>query len=121
MTTIRTIQKTYAFHHPFHLKGFDHSFPAGSYNVETEEEMLEGLSFVSYKRTGTTLHMIRTATTIIEPKIFNIDPRDFDLAVLRDRHQCAEETGLSDAPSMMSRVDKLAIERGENEGMTPRK
>jgi hypothetical protein len=65
--------------------------------------------------------MIRTATTIIEPKIFNIDPRDFDLAVLRDRHQCAEETELSDAPSMMSRVDKLAIERGENEGMTPRK
>lgn len=121
MTTVKTTRKAYAFMHPFHLKGFDHSFPAGAYNVETEEEMLDGLSFVSYRRTGTTLQLIRTETTMIEPKIFNIDPRDFDLAVLRDRHQCAKEIAFSDAPSTMSRVDKLAIERSENEGMPSQK
>ncbi|MFC4236765.1 hypothetical protein ACFOY8_16295 [Thalassospira xianhensis] len=118
MTTTRITQKTYEFLYPFNLAGFDLSFPPGYYNVETEEEILEGLSFVGFKRISTTMYMIRKPGTVIEPKTFNIDPRDFDIAVLRDRHQCSEHQDTRSGKTTMSKVDRQAIERSENEGMS---
>ena len=41
------------FDHPFRLKGIDRLFPAGSYEVLTDEEMIEGLSFPCYRRVAT--------------------------------------------------------------------
>lgn len=43
----------FAFDHPFRLKGIARLFPAGSYEVVTDEEMIEGLSFPSYRRVAT--------------------------------------------------------------------
>jgi hypothetical protein len=43
------------FKRPFTLKGLDHPQPAGTYDVETEEELLEGLSFPAYRRVSTTI------------------------------------------------------------------
>jgi hypothetical protein len=38
------------FDHPFRLKGLDRLLPAGSYEVLTDEEMIEDLSFPCYRR-----------------------------------------------------------------------
>jgi hypothetical protein len=43
------------FHLPFRLKGSAAPEPAGTYTVETEEELIEGLSFPAWRRVSTTL------------------------------------------------------------------
>jgi hypothetical protein len=51
--TTRSRRETVTFKHPFKLKNLDRLIPAGSYEVVTDEEMIEGLSFASYRRTAT--------------------------------------------------------------------
>jgi len=124
MTKFKNTQKTYVFSAPFKLTGFDHSFPIGQYSVEITEEMIEGLSFVAYKRIATTMRIIHSPDTFFQAKIFNkifnIDPRDFDLAILKDRHQCSENSATRHDTVELSQFDQIAISVSENEGMTDR-
>jgi len=39
--TVRTTSKTVTFRHPFNLTGTDEVQPAGTYTVETDEELLQ--------------------------------------------------------------------------------
>jgi hypothetical protein len=43
------------FSKPFVLNGRDGELPAGQYEILVEEELLHGLSFSAYRRTGTYL------------------------------------------------------------------
>jgi hypothetical protein len=51
--TTRSRRETVHFRHPFRIKGIDRLLSAGSYEVITDEEMIEGLSFPSYRRVAT--------------------------------------------------------------------
>jgi hypothetical protein len=51
--TIRSRKETVTFKHPFQIRGIDRLLPAGPYEVITDEEMIEGLSFASYRRVAT--------------------------------------------------------------------
>ena len=51
--TIRSRRETITFQHPIRIKGIDRSLPAGDYEVITDEEMIEGLSFAAYRRVAT--------------------------------------------------------------------
>ena len=51
--TTRSRHETITFRHPFHIKGIDRLLAAGAYEVITDEEMIEGLSFASYRRVAT--------------------------------------------------------------------
>jgi hypothetical protein len=51
--TMRSRRETITFKHPFRLKGIDRLLAAGAYEVITDEEMIEGLSFASYRRVAT--------------------------------------------------------------------
>lgn len=46
----RTERSKLTFGRPFTLKGGERSFPAGAYELVTEEELIEGLSFPAYRR-----------------------------------------------------------------------
>lgn len=50
---MRSRRETITFKHPFRIKSIDRLFPAGDYEVVTDEEMIEGLSFPSYRRVAT--------------------------------------------------------------------
>jgi hypothetical protein len=52
---IRSHTETLVFDTPFRLKGLDRLLPAGSYDVLTDEEMIEGLSFPCFRRVATTI------------------------------------------------------------------
>jgi hypothetical protein len=52
---MRSTRSTVTFPHPFTLSGYSDELPAGEYEVLVEEELLEGLSFAAYRRTGTYL------------------------------------------------------------------
>jgi hypothetical protein len=49
----RTRRETVHFKHAFRIKGIDRLLPPGDYQVATDEEMIEGLSFPSFRRVAT--------------------------------------------------------------------
>ena len=51
--TMRSRRETVTFKHPFQIKGIDRLLPAGDYEVITDEEMIEGLSFPAFRRVAT--------------------------------------------------------------------
>ena len=53
--TTRTSRTAVTFRRPFSLSGVDEGPPAGTYTVETDEELLEGLSFPVWWGTATVI------------------------------------------------------------------
>ncbi|MEH2529767.1 hypothetical protein V1277_003858 [Bradyrhizobium sp. AZCC 1588] len=51
--TTRSRREMVHFKCPFHLKGVGRPLPPGAYEVITDEEMIEGLSFQSFRRVAT--------------------------------------------------------------------
>jgi hypothetical protein len=51
--TTRSRRETVHFKHPFRIKGIDRLLLPGAYEVVTDEEMIEGLSFPSFRRVAT--------------------------------------------------------------------
>ena len=51
--TMRSRRETVTFKHPFRIEGVDRPLPAGAYEFITDEEMIEGLSFASFRRVAT--------------------------------------------------------------------
>jgi len=80
----RTTRKSVTFLHPFSLAAIDEILEPGTYIVETFEEVIEGLSFVAYRRVSTT---IVTAAKGYGPgarQVITIDPRDLEAAQEHD-------------------------------------
>ena len=51
--TMRSRRETITFLHPFRIKGIDRVLPPGAYEVNTDEEVIEGLSFPAFRRVAT--------------------------------------------------------------------
>ena len=51
--TIRSRREVVTFKHPFRIRGIDRLLPAGTYEVITDEESIEGLSFAAFRRIAT--------------------------------------------------------------------
>ena len=51
--TIRSRREVVTFEHPFRIRGIDRLLPAGAYEVVTDEETIEGLSFEAFRRVAT--------------------------------------------------------------------
>jgi len=50
---MRSRRETVTFRHPFQIRGVDRLLPPGAYEVVTDEEMIEGLSFPAFRRVAT--------------------------------------------------------------------
>lgn len=82
--TYRTREMLVTFQHPFTLGGFDEVLPAGEYRVETDEELLEGVSFSAYRRVRTLVHL-HARPTNPGPRVLTVDQAELDTALSRDR------------------------------------
>jgi len=51
--TTRSRREVVTFKHPFRIRGIDRQLPAGDYEVITDEETIEGLSFEAFRRVAT--------------------------------------------------------------------
>jgi hypothetical protein len=82
--TVRTTNKTVTFAHPFRLSEFDEPFPAGRYSIETEEELLDGISVPVYMRRKTMMQLIADPRRpgITEHAV--IDPQELEEALEAD-------------------------------------
>ena len=126
--TTRTNTKTVTFRRPFVLGGFDEVLPAGAYNVETDEELLEAISFPVYRRILTVIHLHAKSGDPRHTRALTIDPNELDAALARD--QAPADIAPSRGPDQRIRkatpeprwdsADCRALERGDDEGMIVR-
>ena len=72
--TTRTRRETISFVRSFRIKGIDRLLPAGAYEVITDEEMIEGLSFASFRRVATMIMVPAPRGSAIE--MISIDPAE---------------------------------------------
>jgi len=59
--TMRSRREKVHFRHPFQIKGIDRLLPPGDYEVITDEEMIEGISFPCFRRVATLIIIPGTA------------------------------------------------------------
>ena len=77
---MRTIRETVTFDHPFSLYAADGVQPAGTYTVETDEDLIEGVSFLAYRRVATTIYLPLRHGGPGSLQAVRIDPRELDEA-----------------------------------------
>jgi len=76
--TMRTSRKNVTFRRPFSLSGIDEVQPAGTYTVETNEELIEGLSFPAWRRTATVFLLRDPSGVIGTSRDLDIDPQELE-------------------------------------------
>ena len=74
--SIRSRREVVTFNHPFLIKGIDRLLPAGSYDVVTEEEMIESLSFAAFRRIATTITVPVEGSRGLATQAITISPGD---------------------------------------------
>lgn len=82
--TIRTTATTVTFAHPFNLNCLNETLPPGTYTVETDEELIEGMSFPAYRRVLTVIHLDGRPGYRSEKRTLAIEPADLEAALRRD-------------------------------------
>jgi len=80
----RSTEVTIRFSQAFRLSQFDQAQPAGSYQLVTEEERLEGLSFAAFQRVRTLLHLPGNARPGRTRQVVEVDPAELAAAVVAD-------------------------------------
>ena len=83
--TIRTTRTTVSFSQPFKLKDLDDLQPAGDYILDTDEELIEGLSRLAYRRVATMLHLPSTSRPQSRIEVVSVNPAELAAALERDR------------------------------------
>ena len=82
--TLRTKSRKLTFQRPFSLRGVQGLLPPGTYTVETDEELLEQLSFTAYQRVATSIR-VPVGGSANSYQMFRVEPADLDEAEKRDR------------------------------------
>lgn len=82
--TMRTITKTVTFARPFVLSAMDGVQPAGTYKVETDEELVQGVSFPVYRRVTTVIFLPSQSAGATWVHAIDIDPLELEAAQERD-------------------------------------
>lgn len=77
---LRTTKSSVTFRAPFELRELDEAQPAGTYDIVTDEEIVEGNERTVYIRVATLLHLRKGGTT----RIVTIDPAGLQAALVKD-------------------------------------
>lgn len=82
--TMRTTKSSVTFLRPFRLGTFGEQLPAGRYPIETDEELLEGMSFPAYRRTATIMQLMPDPQRPHVTEITMVDPQQLEEALTMD-------------------------------------
>lgn len=110
MKTRHTV-RTVSFQRPFTLSVRKDAFPPGRYRVEIDEELIDGLTFLAYRRAQTSLQCLTPQTGPRPGEVHIVDPAELDAALEADPPSLFSNTPATETP------DAGAIERAENEGL----
>ena len=64
--------------------GMEGTFPAGTYAVEETREPVEGLSFIGYRRTKTTIELPSSNAAYVARQLVEVEPADLEAALATD-------------------------------------
>jgi hypothetical protein len=123
--TTRTSKRTVTFRRPFILGELDEKQPAGAYIVETDEELLEGISFPAYRRIATLIRLHAKPGRPGITQTLYIDPKELEAALLRDAKPApppvdnvSTQKAAETSTEPRGKNDNFAdLDRSENEGM----
>ena len=82
--SVRTIETTVTFKHPFALPSFDGPQPAGTYRLVMDEEEILGLSFLAFRRTATMLHIPAISISGHPNQVFPVNSAELTTALKAD-------------------------------------
>jgi hypothetical protein len=80
----RTTDSLVTFRHPFTLRDIVGKQPSGTYQLETVELAIDGLSFVAFRRVSTTITLPAIGSSSIRRQFVEIDPSDLATALQQD-------------------------------------
>ena len=85
---MRTVQSDVMFHHSFTLSRDVGELPAGTYEIDVDEEEISLAERAAYRRTAIHLYVQRGAST----RVVQATPSEFDAALDRDADWAAGGT-----------------------------
>jgi len=94
----RTKRVTLTFQHPFSLHGVERQLAPGQYEVVTNEELIEELSFPVYRRVATLIFLPAQAHWPSSIEMVNVDPADLAAAHARDQATLSAAPAAKRAP-----------------------
>ncbi len=80
----RTTTAKVTFHASAEIDGLTEPLPAGDYVVETDEELIPGLSFLAYRRLRTSIIVPARIGGSAARQMIEIDPESLAAALARD-------------------------------------
>lgn len=91
--TSRSVNSIVTFTRPFAIGRQTEKLPAGSYNLTSDEELIEGLSFAAYHRTSTILEIPALGTVSATKQYLHVAADELEAALQRDR--LSAESGIA--------------------------
>jgi hypothetical protein len=111
--SIRTASSTVSFSRPFFLSGIAGEQPAGSYRVETDEELLQSVSIPVYRRISTLIRLPPRPGSSEVARI--VDPDPPELAAL-----LASDAATENEPAAFSSRVNIAPQQTKRAAKHPR-
>jgi hypothetical protein len=84
---IRTTRTSVSFCSPFILQNLEGVQPAGEYVVLIDDELIEGLSWIAYRRVATLFQTPASSASQWHIPSFSVSQTELDAALMRGRHQ----------------------------------
>ena len=75
---MRTTREPVTFAHDYLLDGAEGVQPAGTYDVEVDEELIEGVSFLAYRRVATTIYLPLGSEAVGSHQAVRVDPGELE-------------------------------------------
>ena len=86
----RTTHSIAHFTASFMLGGLEGPLPAGDYDIDHDEELIEGMSRVAWRRVATFIHLpARAVKNPTTSQLIAIDHLELETALKRDRENAA--------------------------------
>ena len=87
-----TKHTTVKFTAPFSLRGVDEIQPPGDYAIDEDEELIDGLSWLTYRRVATFIHLPAVSSSArLKSQVVAIDHSELEAAMRQDENQAQEQ------------------------------
>ncbi|PSJ56689.1 hypothetical protein [Pseudaminobacter soli (ex Li et al. 2025)] len=83
----RTTQSIVHFFAPFALRGVDEVQPPGDYVIDQDEDLIDGASWLAYRRVAAFIHLPAVSTNKMTAQLVEIDPSELEAALKQDHEQ----------------------------------
>lgn len=80
----RSTSRTVHFDSPFRLPGVEGALSPGDYLIETEEALIDGLSFDAWRRVATTIRLPARPEGPLVLQVVAVEPAALEAALARD-------------------------------------